>query len=116
MFPFEGGTDEDCVHIFQKEQVNILAIKQQVPVTMAELGTIKDAGGAQAPGSFFSKLHQATVLQEWNSYKCHVLVGAFKGMDQLSIMGKLAYQNDRRSSTHVSASLQQLLLPVRFHL
>ncbi|KAK0151076.1 hypothetical protein N1851_007767 [Merluccius polli] len=34
------------------------------------------------------------VLQEWQSYKEHLLTGAFLDMDQLTIMGKLASQYD----------------------
>ncbi|KAM9513971.1 uncharacterized protein ACWYII_047135 isoform 2-T2 [Salvelinus alpinus] len=37
---------------------------------------------------------EAAVLQEWPSYKQHVLVGAFKGFDQLTAMTKLASQFD----------------------
>ncbi|KAF3841518.1 hypothetical protein F7725_007380, partial [Dissostichus mawsoni] len=43
--------------LFQKENVNFLALKVQVPVTMACLRAIKDAGDHQPPGSFLSKLH-----------------------------------------------------------
>ncbi|KAI4822899.1 hypothetical protein KUCAC02_008420 [Chaenocephalus aceratus] len=43
--------------LFQKENVNFLALKVQVPVTMACLQAIKDAGDHQPPGSFLSKLH-----------------------------------------------------------
>ncbi|KAJ8395344.1 hypothetical protein AAFF_G00033290 [Aldrovandia affinis] len=51
-------------------------------------------GNLEVLGKHFLQEPEATVLQEWNSHKQHVLVGSFKGMDQLSIMGKLAYQND----------------------
>ncbi|KAI4814082.1 hypothetical protein KUCAC02_003290 [Chaenocephalus aceratus] len=43
--------------LFQKENVNFLTLKVQVPVTMACLRAIKDAGDHQPPGSFLSKLH-----------------------------------------------------------
>ncbi|KAK0137821.1 Zinc finger protein 862 [Merluccius polli] len=45
--------------IFQKEDLNFLAIKEQVPVTLAIIGHIKDAGDQQAPGSHLSRLNQS---------------------------------------------------------
>ncbi|KAK7880350.1 hypothetical protein WMY93_033006 [Mugilogobius chulae] len=181
--------------IFQKENVNFLAIKEQVPVTMTCLRSIKDAADEQPPGSFLARLHddldapaglgafsitfeeerhrrgrpqpqaedtregfwsrfrsqvmepyldglQASLdrrfqhldvlgafqvlspqaategdavsighlqilsnkflqdpdnpalLQEWASYKQHLLMGAFKDMDQLNVMSKLSSQNE----------------------
>ncbi|CAL8275521.1 unnamed protein product [Arctogadus glacialis] len=43
--------------VFQKENVNFLILKVQVPVTMACLRAIKDAGDHQPHGSFLSRLH-----------------------------------------------------------
>ncbi|CDQ62979.1 unnamed protein product [Oncorhynchus mykiss] len=42
--------------VFRKEDVNFLAIKEQVPVTMASLLAIKHSGDSQ--GSFLSQVHQ----------------------------------------------------------
>lgn len=44
--------------IFQRENVNFLAIKEQVPVTKACLRTIKDAAYNQPIGSFLARLHE----------------------------------------------------------
>ncbi|CAM4671443.1 unnamed protein product [Leuciscus chuanchicus] len=44
--------------LFQKEKVNFLALKYQVPVTVAALRKIKDDGDNQPPGSFLSQLNQ----------------------------------------------------------
>ncbi|XP_054483270.1 uncharacterized protein LOC129116382 [Anoplopoma fimbria] len=177
--------------LFQKENVNFLALKHQVPVTIAILRTIRDAGDHQPPGSFLSRLHQDLdnptglssfgvvheeernrrhrgsleehsreqlwvrfknqvmepyldalveslerrfgsldllgafhvlgpqaakedeavcvrnlkllsnkfltgdqVIQEWTSFRQHILIGAFQGMDQQQIMTRLASQID----------------------
>ncbi|XP_056135293.1 uncharacterized protein zgc:113276 [Lampris incognitus] len=44
--------------IFQKENVNFLAIKEQVPVTKVCLRTIRDAADEQPPGSFLARIHE----------------------------------------------------------
>ncbi|KAL2078835.1 hypothetical protein ACEWY4_024579 [Coilia grayii] len=187
--------------VFQREMVNFLAIKEQVPITMAALRVIKDAGNQQPPGSFLAQLHQdldnpaylggfniasheeerdrrgsvglqdgedfwsrfqrqvmepyldgllrslerrfenldilgafhvfgaATesdtrnaeylrilsrkfltqqpqnvALQEWSSFKLHVLHGAFKNMDQLNILKTLASQHDEWCQLYPSLS------------
>ncbi|KAK7172433.1 hypothetical protein R3I93_004692 [Phoxinus phoxinus] len=188
--------------IFQREKVNFLAIKEQVPVTMACLKNIKDAGDTQPPGSFLAQLHRdldnpaglgafnivdeeererrgrgqvkptrevlwsryrtqvmepyldglhdrldrrfqnlnimgafhvlgpqavkeddsinfesiktlstkflqqpdSHALQDWASLKRHMLTGAFKDMDQLTIMSKLASQHDEWCQIYPSLS------------
>ncbi|KAI4830884.1 hypothetical protein KUCAC02_002485 [Chaenocephalus aceratus] len=57
--------------LFQKENVNFLALKVQVPVTMACLRAIKDAGDHQPPGSFLSSSMQTwTTLRTWGLQYC----------------------------------------------
>ncbi|XP_076834821.1 zinc finger protein 862-like [Brachyhypopomus gauderio] len=43
--------------VFQKEMVNFLAIKEQVPVAMAAIRAIKEAGNQQPPGSCLAEFH-----------------------------------------------------------
>ncbi|KAK5924626.1 hypothetical protein CgunFtcFv8_017222 [Champsocephalus gunnari] len=57
----------------------------------------------------------ATVIQEWNSYKQHVLVGAFKDKTQAEIMQLLASEKDEWSEIYPNLCLLSsvgLVIPV----
>ncbi|KAK5871817.1 hypothetical protein PBY51_012563 [Eleginops maclovinus] len=43
---------------------------------------------------FLQQQPETTLLQEWSSYKQHLLTGAFKDMDQVTTMEKLSSQNE----------------------
>ncbi|KAK5871515.1 hypothetical protein PBY51_004394 [Eleginops maclovinus] len=47
---------------------------------------------------------ETTLLQEWSSYKQHLLTGAFKDMDQVTTMEKLSSQNDEGAQLYPSLS------------
>ncbi|XP_077100007.1 uncharacterized protein LOC143750717 [Siphateles boraxobius] len=59
MFYWEKFTTLACLpKIYQKAHVNFLHIKEQVPVTIQTLRSIKEPGQTPLPGSFLSRFHQ----------------------------------------------------------
>ncbi|KAK5866641.1 hypothetical protein PBY51_020816 [Eleginops maclovinus] len=53
---------------------------------------------------FLQQQPETTLLQEWSSYKQHLLTGAFKDMDQVTTMEKLSSQNDEWAQLYPSLS------------
>ncbi|KAI9546634.1 hypothetical protein NQZ68_024532 [Dissostichus eleginoides] len=112
--------------VFQRADVNFLHINEQVPVTLVTLGSILEAGETPLPGTFLARLHQdldnpdpyqkdATVIQEWTSYKQHVLVGSFKDKTQAEIMQLLASEKDEWAEIYPNLRLLSsagLVIPV----
>ncbi|KAM9354951.1 uncharacterized protein KZ484_013126 [Pholidichthys leucotaenia] len=102
MDPYISGLVESLVRWFQ--HLGILAVfsvlgpqalKANEDVNVTKLKTLVKQ---------FLQEQEDYVLQEWASFKYHLLIGAFKEMDQQSIMTMLACQNDEWGQLYPSPS------------
>ncbi|XP_054588645.2 zinc finger protein 862 [Nothobranchius furzeri] len=74
------------------------------PQTLTEDDAVATANVLTLSRKFLPQQPESTLSQEWASFKKHMVTGAFKDLDQLSILQKLSAQNDEWANLYPMVS------------